>query len=131
MRGESVVFIAGCMRSGTTLVQRLLCAAKGASPIAAECQYLTALVSLHEGWSSRYDQFLKDYFPSPVAFEAFSRKPVDEFLADLGLVIRARAVGVDVAVEPVHQLRDWLRRGHAILQGLGGPLTRLQLPQTI
>ena len=32
MAGESVIFIGGCMRSGTTLVQRILCAGKGAHP---------------------------------------------------------------------------------------------------
>ena len=81
MGDERIIFVGGCMRSGTTLVQRLLCAAEGASPLVAECQYLTALLELREGWVPRYDEFLKDYFADPAAFEGFSRKLVDEFIA--------------------------------------------------
>lgn len=81
MGEERIVFVGGCMRSGTTLVQRLLSAADGASPLAAECQYLTALLDLRESWVPRFDEFLKDYFPDPAAFGGFSRKLVDEFVA--------------------------------------------------
>lgn len=80
MGEDRVIYVGGCMRSGTTLVQRLLSAAKGASPLAAECQYLTALLDLRESWAPRFEEFLKDYFPNPAAFDGHSRKIVDEFL---------------------------------------------------
>jgi hypothetical protein len=78
--GGDLIFVGGCMRSGTTLVQRILCSAPASSPLVAECQYLTALMNLHETWEKRYDRFLKDYFETREAFDAFSRNLVDAFL---------------------------------------------------
>jgi hypothetical protein len=83
---EDVIFVGGCMRSGTTLVQRLLSAAPGASPMSAECQYMTAIVGLYETWRSRYDQFLGDFFHDADSFEVFSKNLVDQFVD----VIRSR-----------------------------------------
>lgn len=89
MTGDRVIYVGGCMRSGTTLVQRLLCAAPGASPLAAECQYLTALLNLHATWSAQFDQFLKDYFPDKESFDAFSKQQVGAFLAEVAARFRS------------------------------------------
>jgi Sulfotransferase family len=81
MAGESVIFIGGCMRSGTTLVQRILCAGKGAHPLPAECQYLVSLLGAYREGSRTFDLFGRDYFGSAAAFDTFNRRILEAFLA--------------------------------------------------
>jgi len=38
---------------------------------------------------------------------------VDEFTADLGFVVAAGAIGVEIPAEAVDEVEDFLRRGHA------------------
>ncbi|QEX23602.1 hypothetical protein FRZ61_35400 [Hypericibacter adhaerens] len=76
-----MLFVGGCMRSGTTLVQRILCAAPGVNPAIAECQYLTDLLAAHRQGEKRFELFLSDYFESETAFEAFGRETLQRFLA--------------------------------------------------
>ncbi|WP_151178498.1 sulfotransferase family protein [Hypericibacter terrae] len=75
-----VLFVGGCMRSGTTLIQRLLCAAPGVNPAIAECHYLTELLAAHKQGEKRFDLFLADYFASREAFDAFGRETLRRFL---------------------------------------------------
>jgi sulfotransferase family protein len=83
LAGIPVLFIGGCMRSGTTLVQRLLCAAPGVNPAIAECHYLTELLAAHKEGEKRFDLFLSDYFASREAFDAFGRGTLRRFLVAL------------------------------------------------
>lgn len=69
------------MRSGTTLVQRILCAVPGVNPAIAECQYLTDLLAAHRQGEKRFGLFLSDYFSSEKAFEAFGSETLRRFLA--------------------------------------------------
>jgi hypothetical protein len=78
-----VLFVGGCMRSGTTLVQRLLCAAPGVNPVIAECHHLTELLAAHKQGEKRFDLFLSDYFASREAFDAFGRETLRRFLGAL------------------------------------------------
>ena len=78
-----VLFVGGCMRSGTTLVQRLLCAAPGVNPVIAECHHLTELLAVHKQGENRFDLFLSDYFASREAFDAFGRETIRRFLGAL------------------------------------------------
>jgi hypothetical protein len=71
------------MRSGTTLVQRLLCAAPGVNPVIAECQHVTKLLAAHKQGERRFDLFLSDYFSSRDAFDAFGRETLRRFLGAL------------------------------------------------
>lgn len=79
---DSVVFVGGCMRSGTTLAQRILCSGKGAHPLPAECQYLTSLLAAYRSGADRFDLFGRDYFGSLEAYDAFNRRILGEFLAE-------------------------------------------------
>jgi hypothetical protein len=78
-----VLFVGGCMRSGTTLVQRILCAAPAVNPVIAECQYLTELLAAHKQGEKRFDLFLSDYFASREAFDDFGRETIRRFLRAL------------------------------------------------
>jgi Sulfotransferase family len=81
MAAEQVIFVGGSMRSGTTLVQRILCAGKGAHPLPAECQYLVALLAAYREGSRGFDLFGRDYFGSVGAFDEFNRRILEAFLA--------------------------------------------------
>jgi hypothetical protein len=76
-----VLFVGGCMRSGTTLVQRLLCAAPEVNPVIAECHHVTDLLAAHKQGEKRFDLFLSDYFSSRDVFSAFGRETLRRFLA--------------------------------------------------
>jgi hypothetical protein len=82
MTGVPVLFVGGCMRSGTTLVQRLLCAAPRMGPAIAECQYLTALLAAQQRGEADFDLFMRDYFETPAEFDAFGRETLRRFLAE-------------------------------------------------
>lgn len=68
------------MRSGTTLMYKLLCASPDTNSMVAECQYLTGQMTLFHNWSARFDLYLREYFGSPADFESYSRSIVDQFL---------------------------------------------------
>lgn len=68
------------MRSGTTLMYKLLCAAPNSNSVVAECQYLTGHMNLFQQWSGRFDLYLREYFGSAQNFENYSRSMVEQFL---------------------------------------------------
>lgn len=80
MGENSVVFVGGCMRSGTTLVQRILSAGKDVNPLIAECQYLNSLVSSYRQCLDGFDLFGADYFGDVATYHAFNRKVLRDFL---------------------------------------------------
>jgi hypothetical protein len=79
MKGHAVIFVGGCMRSGTTLLQRMLCASQDARPFTDECQFLTALIDFLVAWRQRFD-WLKDFYGTPEGYEAYAKATVDAFL---------------------------------------------------
>jgi hypothetical protein len=74
------VFVTGCMRSGTTLLQRVLVAAPGAGRFLNEAHYLAEQLSLHERARSTFALRLSDTFDSPDDFDAFTRALVLRYL---------------------------------------------------
>src|SRR5215475_9684373 len=79
MKGESVIFVGGCMRSGTTLLQRMLCASPDVQPFTDECQFLTGLLDFLSAWRQRFD-WLKDFYGTPEGYEAYAKATIDAFL---------------------------------------------------
>lgn len=67
------------MRSGTTLLHRIVCASEDAHPFTEECQYLTALLDLHADWRQKF-AWLKDFYGAPERFDGFAKSTVDGFL---------------------------------------------------
>ncbi len=75
------VFVGGCMRSGTTLLQRVLVSAPGAGDFLNEAHYLAEQLALHARSRASWELRLSDVFPTVEAFDAFGRDTVLRYLA--------------------------------------------------
>jgi len=78
--GPTLVFVGGSMRSGTTLLQRILCTAPGSNPLIAECHYLAMLLDQHAVLGGSFDAMLADYFESPQSFADHMRSRAAAFV---------------------------------------------------
>lgn len=76
-----VIFVGGAMRSGTTLLQRILCSTPASNPLITECRYLYSIMQLHENSLRDFDLRVKDYFGGEARFDAFTRESCRRFLA--------------------------------------------------
>ncbi len=109
MDGEGVIFIGGSMRSGTTLLHRMLCASPDTHRFTDECQHLTALLDFHAHWRGRFD-WLKDFFGTPERYDAHAKSTVDGvFQAVLETHRPARAIVLKHPELTIHfpTLADW------------------------
>src|SRR5262245_16585535 len=79
MTGEDVIFVGGSMRSGTTLLQRILCASPDTHKFTDECQFLTAMLDLHAAWRQQFTS-LREFYGTPERFDHFAKTMVDSFL---------------------------------------------------
>ena len=73
-------FIGGCMRSGTALLQSVLCSDSTTNPLIAEAQYFTRLINLYIYGKRSFDNFLKDPFAGLSEFTRFSQDGAQNFL---------------------------------------------------
>jgi len=97
------------MRSGTTLLQRMLCASQGAHPFTEECQFLTALIGFVVAWRERFE-WLEDFYGTPEGYETYARATVDAFLrASFETQRPARTIVLKNPELTVHfpRLADW------------------------
>ena len=76
----ATVFVGGFLRTGTTLMQNLLCAAPGTHSMLGEVTYLLGLVESYGRSVHMWDVSARHYFSSPEALRDFSRHQVLEFL---------------------------------------------------
>jgi len=74
------IFVGGAMRTGTSLLQNILCTAPSANDMMLECQYLTEQLSLHVHSHQKSDRALEDFFDGKDALTSFSKKIVYDFL---------------------------------------------------
>ncbi|MGH6934230.1 MAG: sulfotransferase family protein [Dongiaceae bacterium] len=79
MDGQGIIFIGGCMRTGTTLLHRMICTSEDSHAFTDECQYLTALLNFQTDWRQRFS-WLKDFFDTPERFDRHAKATVDGFL---------------------------------------------------
>ena len=75
------IFVGGCMRSGTTIVQRLLCSSPVTNPILSECYYLAEQLGLYMKSRSTFEMRSREYFSNVEGLTAFTREIVDRFLS--------------------------------------------------
>lgn len=85
--GQGVIFVGGCMRTGTTLLHRMLCASSDTHRFTDECQFLGALMDLYESWRQRFD-WLEDFYETPERFDAFAKTMVDGMLNSTATTLR-------------------------------------------
>lgn len=77
----AIVIIGGAPRSGTTLLQSILCSGSNVIPLIQECQFLSALVDLFHSWEeNHYDSFLKSFFSNKDDFRQYGRQCVSLFV---------------------------------------------------
>jgi hypothetical protein len=81
MTAPDVVFVGGSMRTGTSLLQAVLCASPDAHPRPRECQYLTEVLMPYVSRRRQFDRFVSDYFGTRERFAAHARLIVEDFLA--------------------------------------------------
>lgn len=79
-QNEGIVFVGGCMRSGTSLMHRLLCQSPDTNPFIQGCFYLTRQLDLHQHFSQRDRIFATDYFGEGDGLMDFTRDTVRRFL---------------------------------------------------
>lgn len=77
MAGFNLIFVAGARRSGTTLLNNLLCRAKGANGHLAEIQPLDHLLRAFAWSEKNYERITFDFFPDRDAFCAWRRQTCD------------------------------------------------------
>lgn len=75
-----IVFVAGCLLSGTRLLNRVICTAPGANHLIDECRYLTAQLQLYARFVRQDGPAIEHYFTDKRQFAAFTRQVVERFL---------------------------------------------------
>jgi hypothetical protein len=79
MPRSRLIFVGGCMRTGTTITQRLLCGSPAAGPMLSECYYVTQHMDLFEQSRATFELRLSDYFDAPRDLADFSRETLERF----------------------------------------------------
>ncbi len=74
------ILILGPRRSGTTLMNQILCNAPGTNPHVGEAQILTRLCTVYRWSKENHERLVKWYFESPDACRDFFRRTVKDFV---------------------------------------------------
>lgn len=84
MTGQSynLILVAGAMRSGTSLLQHVLCSSPEANPFIHGCRYLTSQIAIFAQYAGGDRLYVKDYLGGPEGLLAFSRDIVERLLAE-------------------------------------------------
>ena len=80
MDKEKLIFIGGSMRSGTTILHKILCAANEAHPYITESWFLVDQLRAYLWSLERYDVRHRDYFGDQENFDRFTRDILDRFI---------------------------------------------------
>ena len=73
MDEENLIFIGGCMRSGTTILHKVLCAANEAHAYTTESWFLVDQLRAYIWSLKRYDVRHRDFFGEQENFDRFTR----------------------------------------------------------
>lgn len=79
----SYVFVGGSQRSGTTLLQKILCSGEASNPFIGEASYLRALLSVYQLALDEFEGQTRFYFDSQAAFKKYHTGLIQNFLAHL------------------------------------------------
>ena len=83
MNNEKIVFVGGAMRSGTTILHRVLCTAEGSHPYIAESWYLLAQMRLFRDTLEHYALRGQDFFGPKANFDAHMRKLFEQHIDNI------------------------------------------------
>lgn len=73
-------FVGGGQRSGTTLLQTILCQDPSVNPLIQEAKYLRHLVQAYKFGKMHYETETRDYFRDAAAYEQYNARIVRDFL---------------------------------------------------
>ncbi|MFT5139306.1 MAG: hypothetical protein ACI9H8_001521 [Lysobacterales bacterium] len=76
---DSLIFIGGSQRSGSTILQKLICTANECHPMIGECWFLLHQLSAYQNQINNYDVLLEDYFGRRENFDQFTRNILSRF----------------------------------------------------
>ena len=76
-----LLLVTGAMRSGTSLLQHVLCSSPDANPFVHASRYLTAQISLFAQYSGSERVYITDYLGGQDALFEFTKAIVDDLLA--------------------------------------------------
>ncbi len=88
------VFVGGCMRSGTTVLQALLCRAKGTNDLIDEATLLTSLAHMYRWGLETFDDLHHQYFRDPENLRQVASGWITGMVDNLGVL----SPGVDTIV---------------------------------
>lgn len=77
----SAIFIGGSQRSGTTLLQTILCASGATNPMIGEAKYFRQLVQAYVFGKRQFGAETQDYFKDPEELRGFHAGLLEGFLA--------------------------------------------------
>ena len=81
MNGKDVIFVGGCMRTGTSLLQSVLCSTEQTNKFTHECHYLTKQMYLFRARYQAFHPVDQAYFGSREALSGFTAGIVSSFLS--------------------------------------------------
>ncbi len=85
MAEEKLIFVGGCMRTGTTILHRVLCSSPASQPYITESWYLLDQLRIYAWSLQRYDVRQKDYFGEKENFDEFTRNIVRNYIRMIGV----------------------------------------------
>ncbi len=85
MAEEKLIFVGGCMRTGTTILHRVLCSSPASHPYITESWYLLDQLRIYAWSLQRYDVRQKDYFGEKENFDEFTRNIVRNYFRMIGV----------------------------------------------
>ncbi len=77
---RNIIIILGPRRTGTTLLNQILCSDPDSNPHVGECQLLTKICSTFKWSEENYDRVVQWYFDDRDASRAYFKRQVDGFL---------------------------------------------------
>src|SRR3546814_1476839 len=82
-----LIFVAGSMRSGTTLLQQLLCTSPAANPFVHGCRYLVSHLGVYANYAGADRLYVDDYLGGPKGLFDFTKRS-DEHTSELQSLMR-------------------------------------------
>ena len=80
-RGFNLIFVAGAMRSGTTLLHQVLCSSPAANPFVHGCRYLTSQIAIYAQYAGADRLYVPDYLGDAEGLFDFTKDILDRLLS--------------------------------------------------